>query len=49
VSNESIHPDESPIRQHIYWLDLGKAVESMDFVKRLMPLNPSAIKALYEP
>jgi hypothetical protein len=48
VSDESIHPDESPVREHIYWLDLGKAAGSMDFVKRLIPLNPSAIKALYE-
>jgi hypothetical protein len=49
VSDESIHPDESPFRVHMYWLDLGKAAESMDFVKRLIPLNPSAMQALYEP
>jgi hypothetical protein len=49
VSDESIHPNETPIRVYIYWLDLGKAAASMDFVKRLIPLNPSAMKALYEP
>lgn len=48
VSNESIHPDETSLRVQMYWDDLGKAAPSKNFVKELMPLNPSAMKALYE-
>lgn len=48
VSDESIHPDESPLRRNIYWSDLVLIAENKDFVERLIPLNPMAMRALYD-
>lgn len=47
VNNEAIHPDEVGVRITWYWEILAKIAGSTDFIQKLMPLNPNAIKALY--
>jgi len=48
VNNDAIHPDEVGLRITWYWEVLAKIAGNRDFIERLMPLNPNAIKALYE-
>ena len=48
VSDDHIHPDHGIFRVYVYWDMLRDMAQRSDFIDRLIPLNPQAMRLIYD-